>query len=49
MNQLDKGIDTKPLIANSKDVALAIKRKHVMAHAPSDSGSYVPRRTLILP
>jgi hypothetical protein len=44
----DTGIDTKPLVANSMNVALAVKRNHTIADASSDAGSYAPHCKLIL-
>ncbi len=48
MNRPDKGSDMKPLVANSTGVALAVKRTHAIAAAPSDAGSYAPHDKLIL-
>jgi hypothetical protein len=44
----DKRIGTKPLLANSKGVTVAVERNHAIADAPSDAGSYAPHANLIL-
>ena len=40
MNRHDKAIDTKPLAANNKGVALAVQGNHPLVDAASDGGSY---------
>ncbi len=49
MNRPERGIDTKPLAANSKGVALVVNRNHAMVDAPSDADSSAPQSKLILP
>ena len=45
----DKALDTKPLAANNKGVALAVQGKRTLVDAASDGGSYASHGKLILP
>jgi len=49
MKRHDKALDTKPLAANNKGVALAVQGKHPLVDAASDGGSSASHGKLILP